>query len=63
MIGGALKLGLAAGVGYVVGGSVGIGTLELVSKQPSAEARTGAAWAGRIATTLILVALLSRSSL
>jgi hypothetical protein len=55
-----LKLGLAAGFGYTIGGSIGVKALEMVKSDASKDAITGAAWAGRIATTLILIAVLNR---
>jgi hypothetical protein len=44
---GALKLGVAVGLGYTLGGSLGIAALGVVKKDASAEANAGAAWAGR----------------
>jgi len=58
---GAIALGVAAGVAYTIGGSLGAGALSLVVKEPSAAAITGAAWGGRIATFLILGRLLGGS--
>lgn len=58
MIGGALKLGLAAGVGYTIGGGLGRSAILWGGRQVSPEAITGATWAGRIAGFLILAAIL-----
>lgn len=60
MIGGALKLGLAAGVGYTVGGSIGAAALTAIKPDASPNAQIGAAWGGRIATFLILSYVLGR---
>lgn len=60
MIGSALKLGVAAGLGYTFGGSLGSKALVLVKSDASPEAVTGAAWAGRIATFLVLGYVLNR---
>ncbi len=60
MIGGALKLGLAAGLGYTFGGDLGTKALDVVKSDASANARIGAAWGGRIATFLALSYVLGK---
>lgn len=60
MIGASLKLGVAAGVGYAFGGALGMAALRAVKSDASADAVTGAAWGGRIATFFVAAALLNR---
>lgn len=60
MIGGPIKLGIAAGVGYTIGGKLGMGALKMVSPQAEADAVTGAAWGGRIVVFLLTAYALSR---
>lgn len=60
MIGGPIKLGIAAGVGYTIGGKLGMGALKMVKADADADTVTGAAWAGRIATFLVAAYALSR---
>lgn len=60
MIGGAIKLGIAAGVGYTLGGKIGERALSLVTETADISTHTGAVWGGRIATTLALMWLLGR---
>lgn len=57
---GALKLGVGAGVGYTVGGSIGAKVMRTIKSDASPDAITGAAWAGRITTTLVVWYLLAR---
>jgi hypothetical protein len=47
-MGGALKLGVAAGVAYTFGGHIGPQILLAIKKDASVDAQTGAQWAGRI---------------
>jgi len=49
---GALKLGIAVGLGYYVGGMVGARAVEAISPTAGVDARTGAAWGGRIVVGL-----------
>lgn len=55
---GAVKLGLAAAVGYAAGGMLGTSIVGAVSKDASAEVRTGAAWGGRIVVFLVVARVL-----
>jgi hypothetical protein len=55
-----LKLGVAAGVGYALGGKLGAAALMAVKKDASADAVTGAVWGGRIATFFVAAAILTR---
>lgn len=57
---GALKLGLAAGLAYTLGGKAGTTALRYVKPDASADAVVGAAWGGRIATFFLGVAVLGR---
>lgn len=56
---GAIKLGLAVGLGYCVGGMAGARLLESVAPSAGADARVGAAWGGRIVTGLGILWVLS----
>lgn len=55
-----LKLGIGAGVGYTVGGMIGAKAMRAIKADASPDAITGAAWAGRITTTLVVWYLLGR---
>ncbi len=57
---GALKLGVVAGVAYTMGGRAGTAIATAVKPDLSVEGLTGAAWAGRIATFFVGVAIVSR---
>ncbi len=60
MIGGPIKLGVAAGVGYTLGGKLGMGALKMVKADADPDTVTGAAWAGRITLFLVSAYVLSR---
>jgi hypothetical protein len=60
MIGGALKLGVAVGVGYTVGGNLGEYVLRQVSDTAQPDTHRGAQWAGRVATFTILLWLMQK---
>lgn len=47
---GAIKLGIAVGVGYAVGGRIGEAVLSRVTTTTDMATHTGAMWAGRIVT-------------
>ncbi len=47
---GILKLAIAIGVGYSVGGSVGERVLKAISDTTDMSTHVGAIWAGRVAT-------------
>jgi hypothetical protein len=47
---GALKLGIAVGIGYSVGGKIGEFALSRVTTTADMSTHTGAMWAGRIVT-------------
>jgi hypothetical protein len=57
---GALKLGLSAGLAYTFGGDLGVRAVRVIKPDLTAEGTTGAAWAGRIASFVLLTAILSR---
>ena len=57
---GALKLGVAATVGYAVGGKVGSMAIDAVMPSASPDVKTGAMWAGRLVTFVVTSALLGR---
>lgn len=57
---GAIKLGIGAGVGYTLGGQLGAKVMRAIKADASPDAITGAAWAGRITTTLIAWYVLAR---
>lgn len=58
MIGGALKLGLAVGVGYTVGGNAGEYILRQVTTTAQPSTHIGAQWAGRVVTFSLILYLL-----
>lgn len=57
---GYLKIGVAVGVGYAVGGWVGVHTLRAVKADASADMVTAAAWGGRAAAILLGLAISAR---
>jgi hypothetical protein len=60
MIGPALKAGAIMGVSYVIGGNLGTAAWRAVSPHASQDSMTGAAWAGRLTTFLVLSVVLAR---
>jgi hypothetical protein len=57
---GAIKLGIAVGLGYAVGGDIGIKVLGIVDKNADVKYQRGAMWGGRVATFAIVATLLAR---
>jgi hypothetical protein len=55
-----IRLAIAVGVGYVVGGRLGVAGLKAIRPDNSEDVVTGAAWAGRVATFAITAAILGR---
>lgn len=55
---GALKLGAAIAGAYFLGGRLGEGGLKLASATPSDDAMTAAKWGGRVATFVVIAAIL-----
>lgn len=55
MITGPLKLGIAVGVGYTLGGKLGIAAVRAMTDSADAETQIGAAWAGRVVTFGLLL--------
>jgi hypothetical protein len=60
VIGGALRLGAATGIGYAVGGTLGVSVLKAVKSDASADTITAAAWSGRVVVFFIAAAVLTR---
>lgn len=57
---GIIKLGAVVFGAAAFGGRVGLGALALVSQNPSDDVRTGAIWAGRVTTFLVLAYVASK---
>lgn len=57
---GALKLGIAATVGYAAGGAIGSAVINAVMPTASPDVKTGATWAGRLVTFVVASALLGK---
>lgn len=60
MIGSSLKLGIAAGVGYTIGGRLGVAAIRAVAPEAAPDTLVGAQWAGRIVTFLGVAWVLGR---
>lgn len=60
-MGGAIKLGIAAGVGYTIGGKLGLyASRGMAGVDADVDTRTGYKWGGRIITFLGVAYLLGK---
>lgn len=59
-MGGAVKLGIAAAIGYTIGGRVGVAAVNAVTETPALDTIKGAQWGGRIVVFLGVAYLLGK---